>query len=80
MTATNLKDATTAYSEADDAWQAELEKTFGKDAGTQRYYDAGKGTPGTALRAAYERYAAAMAAWQPLFDKARSERAHAVGV
>jgi hypothetical protein len=74
MTHLTLNTATTAYSKADDDWQAELEKTFGKNAGTERYYDAGKGEPGTPLRSAHDRYATAMNVWQPLFDKACAER------
>lgn len=47
----------------DNAWQAELEKVFGKQAGDKRYVRAGKGEPGTALRAAYEARQMAQEAW-----------------
>ncbi len=47
----------------DDAWQAELVRCFGKQAGDVRYAKAGKGEPGTPLRAAYEARKAAQEAW-----------------
>lgn len=49
-----MKLGTQAHREAldtDNAWQAELEKAFGKRAGDMRYVKAGHGEPGTALRA-----------------------------
>lgn len=41
---------------ADDAWSAELTRSFGKKAGDVRYTPAGEGEPGSALRLAYDRY------------------------
>jgi hypothetical protein len=53
-----------AFAEADDAWQAELEKTFGKGAGDARYDERGRGQKGTPLRAAYDAREAARTPWE----------------
>ena len=39
---------------ADDEWSAELHRLFGKRAGDFRYGEAGKGAPGSALRALHD--------------------------
>ena len=39
---------------ADDAWQAELVRLFGKQAGDKRYAAEGKGAEGSELRRLYE--------------------------
>jgi hypothetical protein len=39
---------------ADDAWQAELVRQFGKKAGDIRYTEEGKGVEGSELRRLYE--------------------------
>lgn len=51
---------------ADDAWQAELEKTFGRHAGDARYTPRGHGQPGTPLAAAWDAYRTARSAWESL--------------
>ncbi len=52
-----------AFQAADDAWSAELKKTFGKDAGQARYEPRGKGADGSALRRLHEAREAARVAW-----------------
>ena len=46
------------------AWHAELHRAFGKQAGDMRYQPAGKGAPGSALRAAFENWHRANDAWR----------------
>lgn len=48
--------------EADNAWQAELVKRFGKRAGDVRYTKEGKGEEGSNLRRAYENWSECNAA------------------
>lgn len=48
------QEATRNFNEADAAWSRELQRVFGKDAGTARYQKQGRGEPGTELRIAYE--------------------------
>jgi N12 class adenine-specific DNA methylase len=72
-----------ALQKADDAWSAELQKAFGKEAGDKRYGAAGKGEPGSALRKAYDVRDAARQAYEA--EKARvaptkQERAPAASV
>lgn len=55
-------DTRAAFQKADDAWGAELQRLFGKNAGEVRYTDAGKGKRGSPLRHRYnEREAARIA-------------------
>lgn len=56
--------AAAAFQAADDAWQAELDATFGKAAGDARHEPRGKGDEGTTLRAAYDAREAARIAWE----------------
>ena len=51
------------FQTACDAWQSELTRVFGKNAGQARYEPRGQGDAGSALRQAYEAFAAARAAW-----------------
>jgi hypothetical protein len=39
------REAYAAAMDADNAWQTELERVFGKSAGTRRYMQSGKSTP-----------------------------------
>lgn len=57
---------------ADDAWQEELVKQFGRNAGDVRYTKAGNGAPGTKLRALYDAYTAARTAWYVELDARRA--------
>jgi hypothetical protein len=41
---------------ADDAWQAELVRLFGKQAGDKRYTNEGKGEPGSELRRLHDAF------------------------
>ena len=60
----NLIPLHSAWVAADLAWQAQIETTFPRgDAGTLRYTNAGKGEPGTALRAAYDEFVKAGSAY-----------------
>lgn len=53
-----------SWLEADRAWGAILAATFpNAHAGDVRYTDAGKGEPGTPLRAAYDEFCRAGSAW-----------------
>lgn len=52
-----------AFQDADDAWQAEINRVFGERSNA-RYLDCGKGEPGTLLRSLYEARMAAKAAWR----------------
>lgn len=54
----------TAAMLADEAWQQQLVKVFGKGAGDARYVSAGKGEPGSALRAAHDARQQATEAWR----------------
>ena len=49
--------------QADDAWQAELVRVFGKDAGTARYQDRGKGEPSSILRKLHDDVVTTRDAW-----------------
>lgn len=60
---TTYKDLTAAFQAADDAWQAELVRTFGKNAGDVRYTRFAHGETGTPLRAAWDKRDAAEKAW-----------------
>jgi hypothetical protein len=51
------------FQDADDAWQAEINRVFGKKSNA-RYLDIGKGESGTVLRSLYEARMAAKAAWR----------------
>lgn len=53
-----------AFLRADDAWQAELAMRFGRRAADVRYTSAGRGYPGSSLRAAYDALAVARAAYE----------------
>ena len=46
---------------AEETFMAELTKRFGKNAGTARYEERGRGELGSPLRAAYEAFVAANA-------------------
>ena len=48
----------------DAAWQAELVRQFGKQAGDKRYLPEGKGAPGSALRTLYAARDAARIIWE----------------
>ena len=52
---------------ADRAWQAELQRQFGNDAGTKRYQRAGKGEPGSTLRALHDAFREANDTWLAKF-------------
>jgi hypothetical protein len=61
----------TAWTEADDAWMKALKAAFPrKNAGDVRYTSLAKGEPGTELRAAYDAFHAAGAAWRKAYDNA----------
>ncbi len=47
----------------DDAWQVELVRYFGKNAGDFRYTKHGRGEEGSTLRKAYDARTAAQEAW-----------------
>lgn len=51
------------FQDADDAWSAELQRVFGKDAGQARYEPRGKGEEGSELRRLHDTRDAARAAW-----------------
>jgi len=51
------------FQDADDAWSAELERIFGRQAGTARYQPRGQGEPGSRLRALYEERQVARIRW-----------------
>jgi hypothetical protein len=55
----------------DKAWQAELERVFGKRAGDMRYTKEGKGTEGGTLRAVYNARRMAQEAWYREMDSER---------
>jgi hypothetical protein len=48
---------------ADDAWQAELVRQFGKQAGNKRYTKEGKGEPGSELRRLHDTFRECNDAW-----------------
>lgn len=61
-----------AWAEADDAWMAAIKAAYPrKNAGDVRYTALAKGEPGTELRAAYDAFHAAAAAWRKAYDQAR---------
>jgi hypothetical protein len=51
------------FQDADDAWQTEIDRVFGKKSNA-RYTDLGKGEPGTVLRSLYEARMTARAEWR----------------
>lgn len=51
--ASALSIATAAFIAADDAWQQELARCFGRSACIARYDDTGMGEPGSKLRYLY---------------------------
>lgn len=54
-----------AFSTADDAWQAEIVRLFGRpDAGDVRYKKAGRGESGSELRRLHDARMAAMFTWE----------------
>ncbi len=58
------------FLQADDAWERELVRAFGKqEASAARYQPRGQGALGTPLRSAYAARVLAQAAW----DKARMQ-------
>ncbi len=62
----DLSEYTPAHRQAfltDAAWSVELTRQFGKRSGDVRYSPAGKGEPGSALRAIYDARMTAQAIW-----------------
>lgn len=59
-----LNTARTAAQSADDLWSAQLQKSFGSNAGNARYTQLGMGTPGSELRHAYYGFMAANLQYQ----------------
>jgi hypothetical protein len=60
----NKEAAANAFKLADEAWNAELLKVFGKKSGpAMRYVPAGRGMHGSNLRKVYEAREAARTAW-----------------
>lgn len=53
-----------AFAAADKAWSAELERVFGRDAGTARYQPRGKGEDGSELRRLHDAFTATRIAWE----------------
>jgi hypothetical protein len=53
-----------AFIAADEAWSAELRRCYGGGAGDARYIRAGKGEPGSTLRACHDAFVAAGDAWR----------------
>jgi hypothetical protein len=51
------------FLEADDAWSAELQRQFGRNAGQARYEVRGKGEEGSELRRLHDLRMTAQAAW-----------------
>jgi hypothetical protein len=56
------------FQSADDAWSAELKRTFGKDACNARYTERGKGSEGSELRRLHDAREAARLAWHASAD------------
>ena len=54
--------------DADEAWQRELSRLFGKRAGDVRYTAKGKGAYGSHLNSAYLEWQRAQAAWTQAID------------
>lgn len=52
-----------AFQDADDAWDGELRRVFGKQSALARYTNLGKGEEGTAVRKLFEARDAARTAW-----------------
>jgi len=52
-----------AFQAADDAWDAELVRLYGRSAGQARYEALGIGEDGSELRRLFHERCAAMAAW-----------------
>lgn len=53
-----------AFELADDAWNADLVRCFGKEACNKRYLPEGKGPPESDLRKAHDRREACRRAWE----------------
>lgn len=51
------------FQDADDAWSAELQRVFGKNAGQARYESRGKGAEGSELRRLHDARDAVRVAW-----------------
>lgn len=64
-----IQAALAAVCAADDAWQAELERQFGRQSCNARYDDRGRGAEGSNMRELYE---ARNEAWH-VWDRKRSE-------
>jgi len=63
-TETEARAATAAaFQAADDAWQVELERLFGRNAGDLRYTSHGRGEKGSDLRSLFDARSAAHNAW-----------------
>lgn len=56
------------FQTADDAWSAELQRKFGKDAGQARYEPRGKGEEGSQLRALHDAREATRVVWYASAD------------
>jgi hypothetical protein len=72
-----------AFAAADAAWSAMLGKLFGRNAGDVRYTKAGKGEPGTELRALSDEFDRTREEWEaslvecPTEESFRAELEHA---
>lgn len=61
-----------AFTQADQRWSMELVSAFGVAAQTQRYLPAGRGAPGSTLRAAYDARALAQEAYDAYWQARHS--------
>jgi hypothetical protein len=61
--AATIRTTLAAFQAADDAWQAELSRVWGKNAGDIRYTPYARGDAGTELRRLYEARMTASNAW-----------------
>jgi len=66
MTPPTKREAYDAAIAADSAWQAELVKTFGRQACNARYEKRGRGEPGSELARAHDAWMRAMATAQAM--------------
>lgn len=70
-----LRRVTKIFSDADNRWEDELRKQFGKEAGYIRYTPAGKGKPGSTLYDLHEARDAARVAHDAAQTKVRAASA-----
>ena len=61
--AAHIRTTLAAFQAADDAWQAELSRIWGENAGDIRYTHHARGEAGTELRRLYEARMSASDAW-----------------